>query len=252
MTDQNVAPEGSAERDKLAEFRGDLRAAERKASGEIQLGKQVVPMGVLLVGLIFTFFAPHSGNVLGFDVLLDTDVARRYFTMVPERIYTIILLVGILLVIATILTRSAVVAFVTWTVACIQAVYSVFAGWMRQSRPPSEASEGIGWGLALGIAFSILLAITMCFVVFRKSTFQAALAAARREEVQEDPVLRAQQQYLRAGLIDNTGTDVDAMVDDRRDRSKRRREKRAEQAEQPEQTQQQPEQTAPTPDGTQQ
>nr|WP_240941496.1 hypothetical protein [Corynebacterium xerosis] len=204
-----------------------MRAAERRASGEITLGKQVVPMGILLVGLIFTFFAPHSGSVLGFDVLLDTDVAQRYFTMVPERIYSIILLVGILLVVATILSRSAVVAFVTWVVACIQAVYSVFAGWMRQSRPPSEASEGIGWGLAMGIAFSIAMAITMCFVVFRKSTFQAALAAARRDEVHDDPVLRAQQQYLRAGLIDNTGTDIDAMVDDRRDRSKRRREKRA-------------------------
>lgn len=239
MTESNVEPNGdadtsgkagkpgTAERDKLSEFRGDLRAAERRASGEITLGKQVVPMGILLVGLIFTFFAPHSGSVLGFDVLLDTDVAQRYFTMVPERIYSIILLVGILLVVATILSRSAVVAFVTWVVACIQAVYSVFAGWMRQSRPPSEASEGIGWGLAMGIAFSIAMAITLCFVVFRKSTFQAALAAARRDEVHDDPVLRAQQQYLRAGLIDNTGTDIDAMVDDRRDRSKRRREKRA-------------------------
>lgn len=226
MTDRNAAPAEGASSDKLAEFRGDLRAAERRASGEIQLGKQVIPMGILLVGLVFTFFAPHSGNVLGFDVLLDTDVARRYFTMLPERIYTIILLVGVLLVVATIISRSAVVAFVTWMVACIQAVYSVFAGWMRQSRPPSEASEGIGWGLALGIAFSILLVITMSIVVFRKSTFQAALAAARREEVHEDPVLRAQQQYLRAGLIDNTGTEVDAMVDDRRDRSRRRREKR--------------------------
>lgn len=213
--------------DKLADFRGDLRGAEKRAGGEIDLGMRVVPLGILLAGLIFTFFAPHSGNVLGFDVLLDTDVARRYFTMLPERIYTIILLVGILLVIATILSRSAVVAFVTWGVACVQAVYSVFAGWMRQSRPPSEASEGIGWGLALGIALSIALAITMCFVVFRKSTFQAALAEARREEVHADPVLRAQQQYLRSGLIANTGTDVDAMVDDRRERSKRRREKRA-------------------------
>ena len=37
-----------------------------------------------------------------------------------------------------------------------------------------------------------------------------------------DPVLRAQQQYLRSGLIEHTGTDV-AMVDDRRERSKRRR-----------------------------
>ena len=134
-----------------------------------------------------------------------------------------ILLVGILLVLATIISRSAVVAFVTWAVSCVQAVYSVFAGWMRQSRPPAEASEGIGWGLAMGIALSILMAITMCLVVFRKSTFQAALAEARRQEVDSDPVLRAQQQYLRAGLIDNTSTDVDAMVDDRRDRSRRRR-----------------------------
>lgn len=228
MTERNVAPEGAAGGDKLAEFRDDLRGAERKAGGEIDLGPRVVPMGIFLVGLIFTYFAPHSGNVLGFDVLFDTDVARQYYTMLPERIYTIILLVGILLVIATILSRSAVVAFVTWVVTCIQAVYSVFAGWMRQARPPEQASEGIGWGLALGIALSIAMAITMAFVVFRKTAFQAALATARREEVDADPVLRAQQQYLRSGLIEHTGTDVDGLVDDRRARSRRRRGKAVE------------------------
>ncbi|WP_295629523.1 hypothetical protein [uncultured Corynebacterium sp.] len=224
MTDRHEASTNvKGERDKLAEFRDDLRGAEKRAGGEISLDRYVIPMGLLMVGLVFTFFAPHSGAVYGFDVLLDTDRARQFFTMLPERIYTMILLVGILLVLATIISRSAVVAFVTWAVSCVQAVYSVFAGWMRQSRPPAEASEGIGWGLAMGIALSILMAITMCLVVFRKSTFQAALAEARRQEVDSDPVLRAQQQYLRAGLIDNTSTDVDAMVDDRRDRSRRRR-----------------------------
>ena len=214
-----------AGRDKLAEFRGDLRSAERRAGGEVDLGRNVIVLAALMVGLAFTFFAPHSGFVLGYDVLLDTEVAHRYFTMLPERIYTSILLVGVLLVLATILTRSSIVAFVTWVVSCIQAAYSVFAGWMRQSRPPSEASEGIGWGLALGIALSILLAITMSYLVFRRTSFQAALFEARREEVHNDPVLRAQQQYLRSGLIEHTGTDV-AMVDDRRERSKRRRAQR--------------------------
>ena len=57
--------------------------------------------------------------------------------------------------------------------------------------------------------------------------------------------------YLRAGLIDNTGTDVDAMVDDRRDRSKRRRAKRAEQAEQAQETEQ-VEKTEQTPDADEQ
>ncbi|MEJ5919672.1 MULTISPECIES: Rv2732c family membrane protein [unclassified Corynebacterium] len=217
----------SEQKDRLAGFRDDLRGAERKAAAELQLGAAVVPMGIAVVGLVMTYFLPHAGNVLGFDVLLNTDVAQQYFTKLPERIFSIIMLVGILMTIATILSRTTLVAFINWVVVCIQAVYSVFAGWMRQSRPPSEASEGISYGLAIAIGLSLLLAITLSFVTFKKTRFQSALETARRDEADADPVLRAQQQYLRGGSIPHTATDV-TLVDDRRDRVRRRKEQRSE------------------------
>ena len=70
----------------------ELRVQERKAAGELELGRAAIPMMIAVVGLITSFFLPHSGVVLGFDVLLDTDVAHQYFTTRPERIYSILVL----------------------------------------------------------------------------------------------------------------------------------------------------------------
>lgn len=198
-----------------------LRVQERKAAGELDLGRAVIPMMVAVIGLITSFFLPHSGVVLGFDVLLDTDVAHQYFTTRPERIYSILVVVGVLLTIATLITRTTILAFVTWFFACIQMVYSVFAGWMRQSRPQELAGEGISFGLMLGIFCSFLLAISATFIAFRRSKEQLAIATKRRKHADTDPVLRAQQVYLRAGLTPNTTTDVE-VVDDRRERARRR------------------------------
>lgn len=199
----------------------DLRAEERKAAAELQLGRAAIPMLIAAIGLIVSFFLPHSGVVLGFDVLLDTDVARKFFTTAPERIYSVLVVVGVLLAFATLLTRTTAVAFVAWAVSSVQAVYSVFAGWMRQSRPQELAGEGIAWGLALSIVCSFLLAITLSIIAFRRTRRQHELANERRVHADSDPVLRAQQAYLRSGLTPNTTTDVE-MVDDRRQRAKRR------------------------------
>ena len=198
-----------------------LREDERKAAGELHLGVAVIPMMISAIVLVVTFFLPHSGNVLGFDVLLDTDIARANHTALPERIYTVFVVLGILLTIATLLTRTTVVAFVTWVVTCIQAVYSIFAGWMRQSRPIELGGEGINYGLMAGIFFSLTLAVTMSIMAFRRSNLQKAIAAARRKHADSDPVSQAQQVFLRSGLTPHTSTDV-TVVDDRRARARAR------------------------------
>ena len=92
---------------------------------------------------------------------------------------------------------------------------------MRQSRPQELAGEGISFGLMLGIFCSFLLAISVTFIAFRRSKEQLAIATKRRKHADTDPVLRAQQVYLRAGLAPNTTTDVE-VVDDRRERARRR------------------------------
>nr|WP_205570548.1 hypothetical protein [Corynebacterium lactis] len=199
----------------------DLGAEERKAAGELELGAAAIPMMVAAIGLVVSFFLPHSGVVLGFDVLLDTEVARKYFTTTPERIYSVLVVLGVLLTVATLITRTTAVAFVTWALSCVQAVYSVFSGWMRQSRPQELAGEGIAWGLAVSIVCSFLLAITMSVIAFRRTRRQHEIASERRAHADSDPVLRAQQAYLRSGMTPHTTTDVD-VVDDRRQRAKQR------------------------------
>ncbi|MDO5730914.1 Rv2732c family membrane protein [Corynebacterium sphenisci] len=218
-----AAPDGRAP----AQVHEDLRAAERRAAGDIEFSGPLVAVLVASVVLLVTFFLPHSGPVLGFDVLLDTDTARFNHTTPPERLYTIFLVITILLGFATFLSRSAVVAFVGWVFACVTAVYSMFAGWMRQTRPLPQDDGGISWGLIIGMIAAVSLAVAISAVVFRRSTLQAALELARREQAGSDPVLRAQQQYLRSGLTPLTSTDL-AIVDDRRERSRRRRAARAE------------------------
>lgn len=203
-----------------------LREQERKAASDLHLGMAVIPMMISAVALVVTFFLPHSGNVLGFDVLMDSDIAQANHTAAPERIYTIFVVLGVLLTIATLLSRTTVVAFVTWAVSCVQAVYSIFAGWMRQSRPVELGGEGINYGLMIGIFFSMVLAITMSIMAFRRSNLQKAIAAARRKHADSDPVSQAQQVYLRSGLMPNTSTDV-SVVDDRRARARARNQKKA-------------------------
>lgn len=225
MSSENAAPEGDMESTKAQtqamESAQELRAQERKAASELELGRAVIPMMLAVVGLITAFFLPHSGVVLGFDVLLDTDVAREYSTARPERIYAIFVVIGVLLAIATLIARTTILAFTTWVVACVQAVYSVFAGWMRQARPPELAGEGISYGLWVSIVCSFMLAIAMTFIAFRRTKKQLELALKRRKHHDSDPVLRAQQVYLRSGLTPNTTTDVE-VVDDRRARARRR------------------------------
>lgn len=201
-----------------------LREQERKAASELHLGFAAVPMMISAIALVVTFFLPHSGSVLGFDVLLDTDIARSNSTALPERIYTVFVVLGVLLTVATFLSRTTVVAFATWVITCVQAVYSIFAGWMRQSRPVELGGEGINYGLVVGIAFSLILAVTMTVVTFRRSNLHKKIAAARRKHADADPVSQAQQVFLRSGLMPNTSTDVN-VVDDRRARARERNQK---------------------------
>ena len=79
-------PEPSKERDRLAAYRGDLAGAERQASQVVSLGRQQVFMGLGMVGFFLSLFLPHSGKVLGLDVLFYSDTAQQYVTTVPERI----------------------------------------------------------------------------------------------------------------------------------------------------------------------
>ena len=211
-------PEPSKERDRLAAYRGDLAGAERQASQVVSLGRQQVFMGLGMVGFFLSLFLPHSGKVLGLDVLFYSDTAQQYVTTVPERIYMwLALIAAVLLNAATLVTRSALVAYLTWFFSGAAMFYSVFAIWMRQSRPPTEPGVGPSFGLIIGTVSVSVVAAALSFVVLRRNSFQAALAEARREEKHHDHVAAVQEKIL----ADEQAPA--AFVDDRRSRAAQRR-----------------------------
>ena len=190
-------PEPSKERDRLAAYRGDLAGAERQASQVVSLGRQQVFMGLGMVGFFLSLFLPHSGKVLGLDVLFYSDTAQQYVTTVPERIYMwLALIAAVLLNAATLVTRSALIAYLTWFFSGAAMFYSVFAIWMRQSRPPTEPGVGPSFGLIIGTVSVSVVAAALSFVVLRRNSFQAALAEARREEKHHDHVAAVQEKPL--------------------------------------------------------
>lgn len=196
-----------------------LRAQERKAAGELDLGRVVIPVMVAVIGLTTSFFFPYSGVALGSDVLLDTNVVHQYFTTRPERVYSILAAVGVLLAVAMPITRTTILVLVTWFSARIQVVYSVFAGWIRQSRPQGLTDKGISFGLIPGVFCSFLLTISVTSIAFQRSKEQLAIATGRHKHADIDPVLCTQQACLRVGLTPNTTTGAE-VVGDRRERTR--------------------------------
>ena len=205
--------------DRLAAYRDDLAGAEHKASQVVSLGKQQVFMGIGLVGFFVSLFLPHSGKVIGLDVLFYSSTAQQYVTTVPERIYVWLAVVGVILLnAATLVTRSALIAYFAWFFSGSAMFYSVFAFWMRQSRPPTEPGVGPSFGLFVGAISVAVVAIALSFVVLRRNSFQAALAQARREEERDDTVAKLQGEVM-AAQTDHSS----ALVDDRRARVAARR-----------------------------
>lgn len=228
MTDQTgPAPKQVADADRLSAYRDDLRGAERSVSGKVHVGNTLAPIALCLMLIAASYLLPHSGPVTGWDVLLDNAAAQANGTRLPERISMVLRLLTIVLVIAALVWRHVIVGFITWIIGGINMWYAFAGGWMRQSRMPEDPGAGMGFGLWLAIVASVALFIGVSFLVFRKSSLQSALALARREEVDSDPVLRAQQIYLRSGLTPNTQTETH-MVDDRREAARRRRAAKAE------------------------
>lgn len=208
--------------DKLAAYRDDLSAAERQAGRSVDYSKHLPLMALGFLLPFVAIFMPHSGEVLGFDVLFHTQNAQRFATTNPERIFAWLSLTASLLTVGTIVSRSWIVAWVNWAFSGVAWWYSIVAIWMRQTRPPTAPGEGPGFGLIMAAVGLVILFATMSAVIFRKSPLQKALAQARREEAHKDEASRLAQQRLRTGLKPREDY---VLEDDRRARAKARRRK---------------------------
>ncbi|WP_075726501.1 hypothetical protein [Corynebacterium aquilae] len=206
----------------LAAHDGDVKAAERAAARTIDLGNAVLPLVIGMMGVFVSLFLPHSGKVIGLDVLFFSDTARAFVTTVPERIYVWLAIIGpFMLTMATIITRNMGIALAAWFSSGCAMFYSLFAIWMRQSRPPTEPGVGPSFGLVLGALSVTLVAVTLSTLVFRRSKLQRSIAELRSSGKAPDPVANLQNEILAEEK--QRHQQAAAIVDDRRARAAARR-----------------------------
>lgn len=200
---------------------GDINQAERTAARDINVTKHVPMLGIGVLLVVLAVFFPHSGDVYGYDVLLDSPKSQVFQTNMPERVYMILAVSGgIFLTIGTIVSRSWIVAWVTWAVVGIGWWYSVFAIWMAQTRPATHPGQGPAFGLIIGAIGMTILFLTLIGVLFARTPLQMALALARRQEADRSEESRLEQQRLRTGIEPREDA---VIVDDRRARARARR-----------------------------
>ena len=218
----NTAQTGAAgeKRDRLAAYRSDLKGAERDAAKSVDYTKALPFLAVGLMLPLVGLFMPHSGQVHGFDVLFYSKTAEMYGTTMPERIYSWLCVTALLLTVGTIVSRSWIVAWVNWAFAGVAWWYSIFAIWMRQSRPVTDPGEGPGFGLIMCIIGLTILFVALTALLFRRTAFQKAIAEARREEKLQAAQAEESAQRMRTGIQPRETVEI---VDDRRARAKARR-----------------------------
>lgn len=211
-------------------FRDDLAGAEKKLNHQVNHDKFLPTMAIGIMAVMFAIFFPHSGEVRGFDLIFNTHVAQEFGSTNPERIYIFLAITGgVLLTIGTIITREWLVLWVNWAFAGVAWWYSIFAIWMRQSRPQAPANdpliygEGPSYGLVVACVGLTILFVTLSILLFRRSALQKAVAQARREEASKDEASLMKQQRLRTGLVPQP---AEPIVDDRRAQVRARRERR--------------------------
>lgn len=210
--------------------RDNIVAAEKRAAGTVNVTHQLPVLVIALVVVLVSLFLPHSGSVRGFDVLFDSSLAQRMDTTWIEHIYIWVALIGgVLLPVGTIVSKSSLVAWFNWFFSGLGWIFGFFSIWVRQTRPMTSSGQGPSYGVILATIALVILFVTLCTVVFRRTHLQTILAQIRREEADKDDAARIAQQRLRTG-IDMSERRYE-IVDDRRARAKQRARQAAEHAE---------------------
>lgn len=195
----------------------DLAAREKRVSARVHLGPQLWLLVAALVLYVVSLVLPQAGQVRGYEVLFQLEPAQEAGIKVTEYIYSILVFLGVgVLTTLVLITRRTALASLAWMFTTVGFAYSIFALWLRQTRPTSEDGVEMNIGfwfslLAVGLAF-----LAFAFVVLRRSPEQAEIARARAQADSLDEVGRMQQEA-------NFSTEQNPLLqDDRRARASER------------------------------
>lgn len=203
----------------------DLAKEEKKAARTLTLGRQFWALLTALALYLAYLVLPHAGGVLGFQVLLQLPAAAEAGIKITEYIYAILLFLGLgLFTTLTLLTRRTVFALIAWMFTTVALIYSLFALWLRFTRPASEADVTTGIGMWVSILGVFIAVVTYSMVALRRDDRQQQVARQRARHGDLDEVGFAQ----RAAMVTKQNTsyeDNPLFVDDRRQQAAQRHRK---------------------------
>lgn len=174
------------------QFKGDLDAVERKIAREFDPGARALVVAVLVFVVLLSFVLPHTGDSLGFDVLVGDAAAIRDGVSLPSRVFTWLALVfSVGFSTLALLTRRWALAWVALAGSAVACVLGMLAVWSRQT---ATGYPGPGIGLIIAWIAVIVLTFHWARVVWSRTAVQLAAEEERR---------RAAAQRQQRGLLDD-------------------------------------------------
>lgn len=199
-----------------------LAAEERRAAKTLWLGNDGYFLAGAVVAYWVALFLPFVRGVSGWQVLVLSDVASAANVKLTEYVFVWLSFLGIgVLSAATVLLRKTVLGLASWMISTIGLFASLFALWLRLTRPGVEAAVGVHVGFVLMILVSAVVVFVYSVVALRRSPDQKRLAAARAHLSAPDPVEAAQAEAT-AAHQQRTVDAAKADSDDRRARAAER------------------------------
>lgn len=164
------------------QFRDDLDAVERRIAGEIDPGVRAMVVAGAVFLLLISLVLPHAGAARGFDVLLNTDVARAEHIGLPSRIFVwFVVVFGIGFSMLALMTRRWVLAWIAVAGSAVAGVFGVLSIWHRQTPGLGNyIGAGPGIGLILGAIVTVVLTFHWIRVVWSRTALHLAAEEQRR------------------------------------------------------------------------
>lgn len=185
------------------QFKGDLDAVERKMAREFDPGARALVVAILVFIVLLSFVLPHTGDSLGFDVLVGDAAAVRDGVSLPSRVFTWLALVfSVGFSTLALLTRRWALAWVALAGSAVASALGMLAVWSRQT---ATGYPGPGFGLIIAWLAVIVLTFHWARVVWSRTAVQLAAEEERR---------RAAAQRAQRGLLDDIDKPADKPAKD--------------------------------------
>lgn len=198
----------------------DLASAERAAGGKIYIGGAAFLLPIAVVLFIVAQFLRYFGSLTGLDVFMVTDAAQTYMLSAPIYISSWLGLIAlIILVPATLITRSTLVSWAGWATVTAAFFTSLLVWWLSLT-PPGDLPWGVGIGFVIQEAAYILAILGFVLTLFTRTPEQLALADERRRVAAEHEASNEQAVIL----TQSRNAEHPLLTDDRRARAHHRSE----------------------------